>query len=106
MIASILSKFLAPTLIGIVLGVGGILGLQHLQPKPEVKVECPQPVCPQPKCDCSGNAIDIEKLKGFKGTFSINQHYHVEMNGDSLVVKKIISEMEAKLKELRLARCK
>ncbi len=105
MITAKILPFAFVLVFGIAAGIGGTLSITKAV-KPEIKLECPQPVCPQPKCDCSSNAVDIDKLKNFKGTFSVQQHYHVEMNGDSLVVKAIISEMEAKLNQLRLARCK
>jgi hypothetical protein len=73
--------------------------------KPEIKLECPQPVCPAFKCP-EGNYIDFEKVKNFRGTLKIDQHYHIQANGDSLLLEKIIKEMEVKLSQLKLARCR
>jgi len=104
MIAAILSKFAAPTFIGIALGVGGVIGIQRAT-KQDIKLECPAPIVSL-KCPDAVNTIDFDKIKGFKGNINLDQHYHVEMNGDSLIVKKIIEEMSLELQKLRLARCK
>ena len=77
--------------------------------KPEIKLECPQPVCPEFKCP-EGNYIDFEKVKNFKGTLKIDQHYHITASGDSLFSKKMVDDITIHLREeiarLRLARCK
>ena len=104
MIGTILAKFAAPALIGVVAGVAGVVGIQRAT-KPEIKLECPQPVCPEFKGP-EGNQIDFEKVKNFKGTLRVEQHYHVTMDGDSLFREQLIKDMEVKLKELKLARCK
>ena len=103
MIASLIAKFAAPLFIGIALGSGAILGINHLN-KQDIKLECPAPIV-NIKCPEASNAIDFDKIKNAKN-ISVNQHYHVEMNGDSLIVKKIIDEMSAELAKIRLARCK
>lgn len=95
---------LAPYLIAFVLGIGTIIGIQRAT-KQDIKLECPAPIV-NLKCPDAVNTIDFDKIKGFKGNITLDQHYHVQMNGDSLIVKKIITEMEAKLNQLRLARCK
>jgi hypothetical protein len=104
MIVSIIAKFMAPGLIGAAIGVAGVVGIQRAT-KPEIKLECPQPVCPEFKCP-EGNMIDFEKVKNFKGTLRVEQHYHVTMDGDSLFREQLIRDMETKLRELKLARCK
>ena len=104
MIATILAKFAAPAFIGAALGIGGVIGIQRAT-KQDIKLECPAPVV-NLKCPDAVNTIDFDKIKGFKGNITLDQHYHVQMNGDSMIVKKIISEMEIKLNALRLARCK
>lgn len=101
---TLLAKFFAPVLIGIVIGIGGVVGIQKAT-RQEIKLECPAPIV-NLKCPDAVNTIDFDKIKGFKGNITLDQHYHVEMNGDSMIVKKIISEMELKLNALRLARCK
>lgn len=73
--------------------------------KPQIKLECPPPVCPEFKCP-EGNYIDFEKVKNFKGTLKIDQHYHITANGDTLLAKKIVDGMVIELNKLRLARCK
>lgn len=104
MIASLISKFAAPLFIGIALGAGAILGINHLN-KQDIKLECPVPIV-NLKCPDAVNTIDFDKIKNYKGNISLTQQYHVEMNGDSLIVKKIIDEMNKELAKLRLARCK
>ena len=94
----------APLFIGIALGAGAILGINHLN-KQDIKLECPAPIV-NLKCPDAVNTIDFDKIKGFKGNINLTQKYHVEMNGDSLIVKKIIEEMSAELAKIRLARCK
>jgi hypothetical protein len=101
---TLIAKFFAPVLIGIALGVAGVVGIQKAT-KQEIKLECPPPIV-NLKCPDAVNTIDFDKIKGFKGNITLDQHYHVQMNGDSMIVKKIITEMENKLNQLRLAKCK
>jgi len=103
MIATILTKFAAPAFIGAAIGIGGVIGIQRAT-KQDIKLECPAPIV-NLKCPDAVNTIDFDKIKG-KPNIVLNQHYTVEMNGDSMIVKKIIAEMDIKLKEMRLARCK
>ena len=103
MISTILSKFAAPALLGATLGIGGVIGIQRAT-RQDIKLECPAPIVSL-KCPDAVNTIDFDKVKG-KNNIVLNQHYTVEMNGDSMIVKKIIDEMSVKLNELRLARCK
>ena len=103
MIASLIGKFAAPTLLGIALGVGSVVGIQRAT-KQDIKLECPAPIL-NLKCPDAVNTIDFDKIKGgFKG--NITQHYNIEMDGDSLIVKKIIDEMAKELAKIRMARCK
>jgi len=104
MINAIIGKFAIPGLIGLVVGIGSVIGIQRAT-KQDIKLECPAPIV-NLKCPDAVNTIDFDKIKGFKGNIDLNQHYHVEMDGDSLVIEKIIEEMEKKLSALRLARCK
>jgi len=104
MIAAILSKFAAPTFIGIALGVGGVIGIQRAT-KQDIKLECPAPIVSL-KCPDAVNTIDFDKIKGFKGNINLDQHYHVEMQGDSLIIEKMIAAMSLELQKIRLARCK
>lgn len=90
--------------IGLMLGVGSTLGVIRALPDPVIKVE-PQVSCPEFKCP-EGNNIDFEKVKNFKGTLKIDQHYHITANGDSLLRETLIKDFEAKLAQLKLARCK
>jgi len=93
-----------PYLLSFVLGIGAMIGIQRAT-RQDIKLECPPPIV-NLKCPDAVNTIDFDKIKGFKGNIALDQHYHVEMNGDSLVVKKIIDEMNKELQKLRLARCK
>lgn len=105
---TLLSKFIAPVFIGAILGVIGIIGVQRAT-KQEIKVGCPTPVC---NCDCPPpvNSIDFDKIKGFKGTITLNQQYHMELKSDSLVNVAIraefLPEIERIMKELKVARCR
>jgi hypothetical protein len=71
-----------------------------------VKIEIPK--CPD--CNCPdippSNGIEFDKIKGFKGTISLTQHYRVDVNGDSLVMRKFEDVVKAQLKELKVSRCK
>tara|TARA_R110000868_G_scaffold178225_1_gene417800 strand:+ start:537 stop:842 length:306 start_codon:yes stop_codon:yes gene_type:complete len=93
-----------PYLLSFILGIGTMIGIQRAT-KQDIKLECPAPVV-NLKCPDAVNTIDFDKIKGFKGNINLDQHYHVEMNGDSLIIKKIIDEMKLELNKIRLARCK
>jgi len=104
MIGTLIAKFAAPVAIGAALGIGSVVGIQKAT-KQDIKLECPAPIV-NLKCPDAVNTIDFDKIKGFKGNITLDQHYHVEMNGDSLIVKQIIEEMNKELQKIRLARCK
>ena len=93
-----------PYLISFLLGIGAMIGIQRAT-RQDIKLECPAPVVSL-KCPDAVNTIDFDKIKGFKGSINLTQNYRVEMNGDSLIVKKIIAEMAVELQKIRLARCK
>jgi hypothetical protein len=101
------AKLLPYAFVGVFFAAVGSYGTMQITKatKPEIRLECPQPVCPEFKCP-EGNYIDFEKVKNFRGTLKIDQHYHITANGDSLLVKKIIEEMNVELAKIRLARCK
>ena len=100
---ALIARFAAPALVGFALGIAGMIGLNRLN-KQDIKLECPAPIV-NLKCPDAVNTIDFDKIKGgFKG--NITQHYNVEMDGDSLVVKSIIDAMNVELGKIRLARCK
>lgn len=99
-----IKAYLISAVIGMIAGGAATLGITK-SVKPEIKLECPEPVCPEFKCpDQVG--VDFEKVKNFKGTLKIDQHYHVNVSGDSLFRELLIQDMEAKLNQLKLARCK
>ena len=99
---ALIARFAAPAFIGFALGMASILGLNKLNKQ---DLSCPAPII-NLKCPDAVNTIDFEKIKGFKGNITLQQHYTVEMNGDSLVVKAIIDAMNIELGKIRLARCK
>jgi hypothetical protein len=83
---------LLPVGIGMVLGGGATLGVAKMV-KPRIEIPpCPQP----PACNCppQANTIDFEKIKGFKGTIVLHQHYHVELQGDTIgmTFRKVLRE--------------
>lgn len=107
MIHALLLKNLIPFLMGITIATASILGVIHYTQK-SINVSCPPPEvnvsCP--KCECPGNSFEVEKMKGFKGNFTLHQHFEIEANGDSLMMKKIITEMTLQLEMLRVVKCK
>ena len=89
-----------PVIIGLLLGGAGTATLiKYITP--EVK---PCPACPSLTCPPQQQALEVEKLKNFKGTIKIEQHYEVAMNGDSLFIVNFIKEIESK--GLKVVRCK
>ena len=92
-----------PYLLAFLMGIGAMIGIQRAT-RQDIKLECPAPVVSL-KCPEASNAIDFDKIKNAKN-ITVNQRYYVEMNGDSLIVKKIIDEMSLELQKIRLARCK
>ena len=97
-----------PYLVSFLLGIGAMIGIQRAT-RQDIKLECPAidysqfPKCPE--CPATlGN--EFEKVKGKNITLNLTQNMNVQMNGDSLVVKKIIDEMNKELQKIRLARCK
>lgn len=107
MLQALLTKSMLPLLIGGILGTSATIGLQKLTQQ-QIKISCPEPKvsvsCPPPKIE--GNGIEIEKLKGLKGKFTIEQHYHIEGKSDSLLIKRLMIELDQKLQTLRIAKCK
>jgi hypothetical protein len=96
--------YLIVAAISALIGGGATLGITKAV-KPTIKLECPKPVCPEFKCP-EGNYIDFEKVKNFRGTLKVDQHYHITHKGDSLFREALIADMEATLAKLKLARCK
>jgi hypothetical protein len=95
-----LSKYLIiiACAVGIAIGSGGTLFISKAV-KPVVKLSCPE--CPEQK-PCNG--IDFDKIKS--RALTIQNHQHLTVSGDSLMVEKLIGEFRKELQALRLARCK
>ena len=102
MVTTLISKLGFPVL-ALVAGIAVGMGINTKLMKP-----CPQcPQCPSLKCpDVKTQGIDFEKIKGMKGTINLHQHYTVEMNGDSLIIDQLLKEIDSKLKDLNVVRCK
>jgi hypothetical protein len=90
-----------PLVLALVVGTGSWFGGYRQAVKDQPKCECPSLTCPP-----QANSIDIAKLKGFKGTFSVNQHYHVTMDGDSLVIQQIRAALRSELEDFKVKKCK
>ena len=93
-----IKNYLISILIGVVLGIAGTVAIINYT-KQEVKLACPQPVCP--KCPPS---IEVEKLKDFRGKFVLNQTY--EIGGDSLLRINLLKDIETLLMKQKISRCK
>jgi len=92
-----MKNYIMAFVLGASLGFGGGLSFFNYTKK-EVKVSCP--ACPA----CPPNSIDINKLKDFRGKFTINQTYQV--NSDSISRELIIQDMKKVISEVKLSRCK
>ena len=97
------TKYAVIIMVSFAAGFASMVGVGKLT-KQEIRVECPQPVCPEFKCP--GNSIDFEKVKNFKGTLKVEQHYHMVVSGDSLFREELGKDIETKLNNLRVSRCK
>ncbi len=90
MIPTLLNKLAIPLLIFIAGSIGGIFLQQRVLSRP-VHFSCPKaPDCVCPKAELQG--IDFEKIKGFKGTINLNQHYTVDVQSDSTLLIKAINQ--------------
>lgn len=90
MIPTLLNKLAIPVLIFVAGSVAGIFLQQRVLSRP-VSFKCPKApdcICPKPE----QQSIDFEKIKGFKGTINLNQHYTVEVQGDSTFIVKAINQ--------------
>lgn len=81
-------------------GAGMITSKKLEKPVVIPKYECPACNCP------ASNNIDFDKIKGKGFKIEVNQHYQVEVNGDSLVLERFKIAVEEKLKELKVSRCR
>lgn len=102
MITTLLAKIGLPALV-LSLGFGaGMITSKKLE-KP---VTIPKYECPSCNCPPQANTIDFEKIKGFKGTINLNQHYSLTVDGDSLVIKQFEDAVNNQLVKLNVKRCK
>jgi hypothetical protein len=105
-------KYLIPLVAFIGLAAGSFFGVKVLAPKPEkinyneIRQIIAEEVRKLPKPKPQGSSIDIDKLKNFKGTFSLHQHTDIEVNGDSLILVKIQSMVKNEFENFKVKRCK
>jgi len=108
MITTLIAKFAAPALIGVALGIGGVIGLQKAT-KQYINLTCPEidyeklPKCPQ--CPATLGS-EFEKVKGKYITLNLNQTYQIHMESDTLILKAIGDEVQKRMDNLKLSRCK
>lgn len=94
MIQTLLLKNAVPFLLGMMLGCAMILGVIHFtQQKIELSCPTPQVTTQEVKCPDSQSAFEIEKMKGFKGTIEVHQHYEVKLDKDSLLIRRLINQI-------------
>jgi len=90
MLTSILNRLAIPAIIFLVGMTAGIFLQQRIFDKP-CRLECPKvPDCNCPKPELQ--SIDFEKVKGFKGTINLNQHYTVQVESDSALLVTAIND--------------
>lgn len=93
-----MKNYLIASLIGLSVGIISTMSfISYTQP--EIKVGCPQPVCPP--CNPS---IDFDKVKNFKGELKLNQTYTITT--DSNFRQLILKDIEELIKKQKLSRCK
>lgn len=97
-----LTKYLIPLVAIIGFGGGSFFGAKVLKDKcPDCKPKLECPSCPEP-LPCNG--IDFEKIKG--KYITLENHQHLTMSGDSLIVEKLTQAFRKELQSVRAARCK
>ena len=102
----IASKILVPFIAALIVGIGGYVGgVTQVSNRPlEIKTEAPFippcPVCPP----TLGN--ELEKVKGKYVTVNLYQNINIEMESDTLILKKIGDTVEARMNKLKLSKCK
>lgn len=85
-----LARLAIPVLIFIAGSVAGIFLQQRVLSRP-VNLKCPK--VPDCICNCpKSEGIDFQKIKGFKGTINLQQHYTVAVQTDSTLVVRAINE--------------
>jgi hypothetical protein len=95
----ILSKIGIPALFVAAGFSGGMITSKKLE-KPVV---IPEHKCPACNCEpCNG--IDFDKIKG--KYITLNNTQKVEMNGDSLIVKRIQEALRQELEDFKVKKCK
>ena len=104
--AGLLLNKLGIPLLCVVTGIAAGMGIMKKLEKP---VTIPQYECPDCNCPAAQSALDIEKLKGFKNAkidLNVSQHYHVNIDGDSLVMAQFRKAVKDELTTLKVSRCK
>lgn len=94
MIQSLLLKNAIPFVMGMIISTASILGIIHYTQK-KIEVSCPpvEITTQEVKCPDTINALEIEKMKGFKGRIEVKQDYTVNMTTDSVLVKRILMQI-------------
>ncbi len=96
-----MKNYIIASLIGLSLGIGSTASfIKYTQP--EIKVGCPQAICPE--CEKCPPVIDFEKVKNFRGELNVRNSYTI--NTDSNFRALIIKDIEDLIKKQKLSRCK
>jgi hypothetical protein len=103
MIQALLMKNLIPFLMGMILATASILGVIHYTQK-SINVSCPPPeiTISEVKCPAANSGFEVEKMKGFKGKIEVIQHYTIEGQTDSLMIRKIVEQMMREPEKVKL----
>lgn len=82
--------------------VAGI-GLQQKLFNKKVEYNCPDCNCPKAEPAAS---IDFDKIRGKNMKLEVHQHYHTEVNGDSIAIETFSAAVKRELDKLKISRCK
>jgi len=102
----IASKILLPLIAALIVGIGGYVGgVTQVSNRPlEIKTQAPIippcPVCPPTL------GSELDKVKGKYVTVNLHQNLYIQMETDTMVLKAVGDEVEARMARLKLAKCK
>jgi hypothetical protein len=98
-----LTKYLMPLVAIASFAGGSFFGVKVLDKKcPDLK--CPEVNIPPAKECPPCNGIDFDKIKS--KYITIQNEQHLTVSGDSLFAKKIVDDLKAEMKALKLSKCK